>query len=116
MDDFIQPSKTIYLTFCMNRDLQYLQALNNEMNQDTQKGIFALKKQDEGPDKQFVDLLVKNKGYQKQLNETKRPSHEAMDVFVGVMDHIKQSVQKHQIMTNKMTSIPQQSSMLIKRK
>jgi hypothetical protein len=86
------------------------------MDQDSQKGIFCLKTQEQGPDKQFLDLLVQNKGHQKQLNETKRPSHEAMDVFVGVMDHIKQSVKKHQNMTNKMTSIPQQSSMLIKRK
>ena len=43
MDDHIQPPKTIYLTFCIYRDLQYLQALNNEIDQDTQKGIFGLK-------------------------------------------------------------------------
>ena len=103
-------------TFLFHRDVQYLQAINSEMAQDTQKGIFGLKSKDQGCEQQFIELLSQSKRHQKQLSESKRPSHEAVDVFVGVMGQIKQSVKKHQNMTNKMTSIPQQSSMLIKRK
>lgn len=77
------------LQFLFLRDVQYLQAINSEMTQDTQKGILGLKSKDQGSEKPFIELLTQSKRHQKQLSETKRPSHEAMDVFVGVMGQIK---------------------------